>query len=332
MSWVKIDDRYAHHPKILAAGPLAMALDIAGMCYAAAHETDGRIPTAALALLTPFLTPPKQRAAAAKLVEVGRWETIPGGWQIHDFLAYNPSAAERHERLDFNARRQALFRDKDLREAVRKRDQNHCRYCNREVRWKDRRGDLGGTYDHIDPRGPNSTENLVVACRSCNSSKGNRTPAEAGMVLLPIYRGPTPEARSEPDYKQGSRPHPRPAEGGDGDPPKPPHPQPSGPAPPSSATPGGDADAAGQTHPPPTLTSTNGSTGDPPSEAGTDPQTGLPPEVIAAFDAALGPNWRRSFPSKTDQNPDEFEAKRKQELARLEALIASETNVDEVAP
>jgi hypothetical protein len=260
VSWVKIDDRYAHHPKILAAGPLAMALDIAGMCYAAAHETDGRIPTAALALLTPFLTPPKQRAAAAKLVEVGRWETIPGGWQIHDFLAYNPTAADRAAKRDQQADRVRRHRDK-------KRDGNA-----------------------LQPRPRNAP--------------GNTAPG----------------------------PHPRPAEGGDGDPPKPPHPQPSGPASPTSATPGGDADSAGQTHPPPTLTSPNGSTGDPPSETGTDPQTGLPPEVIAAFDAALGPNWRRSFPSKTDQNPAEFEAKRKQELARLEALIASETNADEAAP
>jgi len=93
VTWVKLDDRYAHHPKILAAGPLAMALDIAGMCYAAGHETDGHIPQVTLPLLAPFLSPARQRDAAAKLVEVGRWEPVDDGWRIHDFLDYNPTAS-----------------------------------------------------------------------------------------------------------------------------------------------------------------------------------------------------------------------------------------------
>lgn len=83
------------------------------------------------------------------------------------------------------ARRQALYRDPALREAVRERDGDECRYCGTAVGWTDRRGGGGGTYDHVEPAGPNSLENLVVACRSCNSTKQNRNPDQAGMVLRP---------------------------------------------------------------------------------------------------------------------------------------------------
>lgn len=53
-----------------------------------------------------------------------------------------------------------------------------CRYCG------------GGEYlavDHVVPRcqgGGDELSNLVVACKSCNSRKGGRTPEQAGMVLL----------------------------------------------------------------------------------------------------------------------------------------------------
>jgi hypothetical protein len=211
VTWLKIDDHYATHQKIIRAGPVAMALDIAGMCYSASHGTDGFVPAEALPVVAPLLSKAKAAASVAKLIEVGRWIKVDDGWEIHDFLVYNPSAAERDERLALHARRQALFRDKDLRQLVRERDHDHCRYCGVGVRWRDRKGPLGGTYDHIDPKGPNSLENLVIACRSCNSKKKDRTPADAGMDLLPIYLGSTAESNygSTADQAPDLLPHVR---------------------------------------------------------------------------------------------------------------------------
>ncbi len=73
----------------------------------------------------------------------------------------------------------------ELRSALRARDGNNCRYCGEPVNWNDRKGSHGATYDHIVPRGPATLENLVIACRRCNSVKGNRPLAESGLVLLP---------------------------------------------------------------------------------------------------------------------------------------------------
>lgn len=63
------------------------------------------------------------------------------------------------------------------REGVLKRDRRRCAYCGGHAR----------TVDHVLPvsrGGPSSWLNVVAACSACNGRKGNRTPAEAGLVLL----------------------------------------------------------------------------------------------------------------------------------------------------
>jgi len=74
----------------------------------------------------------------------------------------------------------------EVAHAVRLRDGNRCRYCGCRVDWSDRRGERGATYDHVHPRGPATPENVVVACRRCNSRKGLRTPEQAGISLIQV--------------------------------------------------------------------------------------------------------------------------------------------------
>ncbi|MGW3608053.1 HNH endonuclease [Micromonospora sp. NPDC005161] len=59
---------------------------------------------------------------------------------------------------------------------VLRRDGHQCGYCAASAT----------TVDHILPRsrgGQNTWRNTVSACAPCNQAKGDRTPAEAGMVL-----------------------------------------------------------------------------------------------------------------------------------------------------
>jgi 5-methylcytosine-specific restriction endonuclease McrA len=63
------------------------------------------------------------------------------------------------------------------RQNIFKRDNNKCVYCGNKQ-------DL--TLDHLNPKsrgGRTHWENLVTACKPCNSKKGDRTPDEAGMNL-----------------------------------------------------------------------------------------------------------------------------------------------------
>lgn len=95
MAWVKLDDAMPHHPKVMAAGAQAFALDVAGICYSNKHATDGFIAAYALPAVLPSLSSPKRYAK--KLVEVGRWLEADGGWVIHDVADYQPTAEQQKE-------------------------------------------------------------------------------------------------------------------------------------------------------------------------------------------------------------------------------------------
>lgn len=181
MVWLRIDDQIAHHPKFIDAGPIASWLWVCGNAYCNKYLTDGFIRSSALGTLG-GVTNAKRWAEV--LVKVGLWEAAAGGYRVHDFHDFNPTAQEVRANREWDRRRKELYSDPALIAAIRKRDQDHCRYCGCRVSWKDRRGPIGGQYDHVIPRGDNSLENVVTACRGCNNKKGGRTPEEAGMRVL----------------------------------------------------------------------------------------------------------------------------------------------------
>ena len=100
--WVKLDDNFAEHPKLIKAGPRAGWLHVAALCYCSRQLTDGHIPETALRLLMAG-----GRVLADRLVEAGLWEPEGDGWHIHDYLDYQPSAAKvRAERQSAQERMQ----------------------------------------------------------------------------------------------------------------------------------------------------------------------------------------------------------------------------------
>lgn len=83
-------------------------------------------------------------------------------------------------RLKHHIRRN-FFNSNFSRSALVKRDRSCCQYCGKKL------PAAQITLDHILPRaqgGITSFTNCVVACQTCNNKKGDRTPEQAGMVLL----------------------------------------------------------------------------------------------------------------------------------------------------
>ena len=92
MTWVRLDDQFFRHPKVLRAGRDARDLYLAALCYAGGALTDGRIPTEALpGLGAEALGSVDSSDAVNRLVGTGLWEAVPEGYLIHDYLRYNPS-------------------------------------------------------------------------------------------------------------------------------------------------------------------------------------------------------------------------------------------------
>ena len=90
-TWIKICDTMTEHPKIVEAGPYAGWLYLCGITYASRNLTDGFIPAALVRRLSDV---PDPKAEAARLVEVGLWIKVDGGFQVHDYAEYQRTNAE----------------------------------------------------------------------------------------------------------------------------------------------------------------------------------------------------------------------------------------------
>lgn len=91
--WVKLDDQFVDHPKIVAVGPLAGWLFVAGLCYANRWLTDGFIPGNQVSRLVH--TNGSTTKLVSKLCVQGLWKPAEcngvTGYRVHDFLKYQPS-------------------------------------------------------------------------------------------------------------------------------------------------------------------------------------------------------------------------------------------------
>lgn len=89
MSWVKLDDNFPDHAKILAAGAAAGWLWVCGLAYCNRQKRrDGFIPAAKVRTLYPM---PAAKKCAENLEKVGLWERIEGGYRVHDYHDYQPT-------------------------------------------------------------------------------------------------------------------------------------------------------------------------------------------------------------------------------------------------
>lgn len=203
MTWFKVCDHLHDHAKVRGIDPAALGLWTLAGSWAGDQKTDGFVPDTVVPRWDR-----RWRKLAATLVERGLWEPATRGretgWVFHDWTDHQPPKDDTSTdigRLRWR-RKNALSKNRDLCEKIQLRDGTLCRYCAERVTWADKKGPRGATYDHVDPDGINSLENVVVACRRCNGRKRDRTPAEAGMVLLPA---PGSAADSTPGSQIGSQ-------------------------------------------------------------------------------------------------------------------------------
>ena len=168
--------------------------------------TDGVVSRADLVRIV--LNPTVADRLAALLVDVGLWHrtghtcdscpAVPAGsYVFHDWfqMRYTPA-----KQVRTNRRKRQELKDAHLIAQVWARDctdpadptYGGCRYCGATVKRKDTKSAKRPFLDHVDPRKAAGIRNVVLACRECNQKKGNRTPREAGMTLLPPPR-PEPE-------------------------------------------------------------------------------------------------------------------------------------------
>lgn len=114
MPWARLDDTFHAHPKVRKAWRCrpALGLHMLALSHCMQYGTEGKV---AEEFVEDQLPDAGERASAVDaLVRAGLWSENGHGWEIHDFLRYNPSNS------DIEARR-ASDRDRKREERERRR-------------------------------------------------------------------------------------------------------------------------------------------------------------------------------------------------------------------
>ena len=109
MTWVKIDDSFPNHPKIVGLSDKAFRIHISGLCYCGTYLTDGFVP---MTIAARFAN--EDMAYIAELSQAGLWRDAPqdNGFYIHDYLAHQTSKTQVEEKRQTVRERQKRYRER----------------------------------------------------------------------------------------------------------------------------------------------------------------------------------------------------------------------------
>jgi len=108
MGWVRLDDNFADHPKIIALGDTAFRLFITGLCYSNRQLTDGVIP---YQIVTAWVGDDPFKPSD-ELEDQGLWERVDKGFQIRSYTEYQPTKEKVNKKRDEARERLKRYRDK----------------------------------------------------------------------------------------------------------------------------------------------------------------------------------------------------------------------------
>ncbi|MGW6531410.1 hypothetical protein [Streptomyces venezuelae] len=206
MPWVRLDDRFPSHRKVALLSDRAFRLYVSGLCWCSENLTEGRILDRELAVVSRVRG---LKAAAKELEEAQLWDRVSDGWQIHDYLEYNPDRAKIKAERQANAARQQSFRDrkKAEREAKKKAEEER-RNAQRNGVTKSAEGDgkdttaTGTRHDDDTTTRESHAEN-----RRSSQVSGERNAVSNGTpVPLPSVVPPTEELQQQKaSYEEPAR-------------------------------------------------------------------------------------------------------------------------------
>ena len=108
MTWIKIDDTFPNHPKVVGLTDKAFRVHISGLCYCGTYLTDGFIPMTIAAKLAN-----EDMSVIAELTQASLWRDAvkENGFRIHDYLAHQTSKKQVQDKRDAVRERQKRYRD-----------------------------------------------------------------------------------------------------------------------------------------------------------------------------------------------------------------------------
>lgn len=86
MGWVRLDDLFPDHPKVIGLSDEAFRVFVTSLCYCNRYLTDGLIPQLAAERFTRNIVD-----VAKELTDCSLWERDLDGWRIRSYTEYQPT-------------------------------------------------------------------------------------------------------------------------------------------------------------------------------------------------------------------------------------------------
>lgn len=110
--FVKLDPRFVFHRKAVQVGPFGRLLYVSALGYCVETLSDGFIPSRVTSRVSDVDDPDPQASVTA-LVAAGLWLEVEGGYQVHDYLEWQQSAADVEKHREDGRIRQQRKRNRD---------------------------------------------------------------------------------------------------------------------------------------------------------------------------------------------------------------------------
>lgn len=108
MPWARFADDYLGNSKLAGLSTVAIALDVSSIIYSARDLRDGHLTQNDVQVIATLIHLRRWAPVVGELVHARRWAPTPVGWDIHDYLEYQPS-------------REAVLRQRDEDRARKRR-------------------------------------------------------------------------------------------------------------------------------------------------------------------------------------------------------------------
>lgn len=109
MAWIKIDDSFPDHPKVVGLSDNAFRVHISALCYCGKYLTDGKVPMKIAARFAE-----ENMEVIAELSLAGLWleDISNNGFIIHDYLTHQTSKDQVEQKRANLRERQKRYREK----------------------------------------------------------------------------------------------------------------------------------------------------------------------------------------------------------------------------
>ena len=108
LGWVRLDDNFSDHPKVIALSDKAFRLFITGLCYSNRQLTDGLLP---YQIVTGWVGDDPLKPSD-ELEDQNLWERVDKGFLIRSYTEYQPTREKVNEKRDRAKSRLKKYRDK----------------------------------------------------------------------------------------------------------------------------------------------------------------------------------------------------------------------------